>query len=382
MYKKKIAHFGTFDVDNYGDLLFPHIAEYRLPNLNWQHISPTSNKTGFEDAKNIISFREAANIKFDAMVTGGGNILHLLQNSNTVYNKMPGFEYANLWVGASKLAAKQEVPHIFNSPGVSRIFNQKIEVAIAAKTFKKSSYVSVRESYSKNLIRNIWKEENSVKIVPDTAFDIAKMWPVEQKSNGKYIVVNLNPRYHNPIQETVLYLERISNKLNMPIKFVIIGACHGDKDFTVEVANKLKVPYELNEVQSLKEIAHLIANAELFFGSSMHGLITALSYETPAFLVLNNNPMHKFIGLFEMIEHKRAFIYSSFQIVYQNLNYPIILKSEVKQKIEEDLNFHWGIVNRIINTGRKVSNNFFINNYEIFLRLNSKKNDWKGKIAK
>ena len=46
----KIAHFGTFDVDNYGDLLFPHIVEWRMPSVEWIHISPSRNVPKFSDA--------------------------------------------------------------------------------------------------------------------------------------------------------------------------------------------------------------------------------------------------------------------------------------------------------------------------------------------
>ena len=35
----RIAHFGTFDVDNYGDLLFPHLAEWRLPDSSLASMS-------------------------------------------------------------------------------------------------------------------------------------------------------------------------------------------------------------------------------------------------------------------------------------------------------------------------------------------------------
>lgn len=379
---KKIAHFGTFDVDNYGDLLFPHIAEYRLPNFRWQHISPTNKKTVFVDAKNILSFREAINSKYDAMITGGGNIIHLLQNNNTVYRKAQGFEYANLWVGASKLASKQRVPHIFNGSGISRSFTQIIPKVIAAITFRNASYLSVREFYSKNLILDILKKSENleVEIVPDTAFDVAKMWPIEQKFSEKYIIVNLNPRYHNPVKETVYYLEKISLTLNMPIKFVIIGACHGDKDFTAQVAKSLSIPYSIDDSNSLKEIALLIANAQFFLGSSMHGLITALSYNTPAFLVLNKKPMHKFNGLLRMIEMKQSCIQSSFQESFKNLDSPIVLKKHIRIKIEKELNSHWNVIEDKINAGDSTPFNFLIKNYEMLLKINVKKNKLKEKL--
>ena len=123
----KVAHFGTFDVDNYGDLLFPHIAEYRLPNFQWEHVSPTNNLTVFKDSKSIISFDVAKKKDYDAIVSGGGNIIHLSHNTLTVYKNINGFAYANLWVGAAKIAIKSKIPHIFNSPGISQNFTSFIK---------------------------------------------------------------------------------------------------------------------------------------------------------------------------------------------------------------------------------------------------------------
>jgi hypothetical protein len=255
----KIAHFGTFDVDNYGDLLFPHIAEFRLPNYNWEHISPTASKTVFNDGKEIISFEEAKKNKYDAAITGGGNIINLKPNKKTVYNGMKGLAYANLWVGAAKLAADQKIPYILNSPGISENFEGRLRLQkkIAAATFRNANYAAFREIYSWKMAVQLLnyknKERNELKVVPDTALDIDKMWPIDNSQGLNFIAVNLNPRYHKPIKETVFYLDKISEALKMPIKFVVIGACHGDYDFTLKVSKELKSENHIFNSTNLKE---------------------------------------------------------------------------------------------------------------------------------
>src|SRR5690554_3409318 len=173
----KIAHFGTFDVDNYGDLLFPHIAEYRLQKYYWEHISPTENSTIFKDVKKIISFENAVNNKYDAVIIGGGNIIHLLPNNQTVYNNLRGFEYANLWVGAAKLATHQKIPYVFNAPGISKSFQEFLHKKIAAATFNNANYIAFREIYSKQMAIDVFRRthqgiKKNIAVVPDTAFDI------------------------------------------------------------------------------------------------------------------------------------------------------------------------------------------------------------------
>ena len=367
--QKRIAHFGTFDVDNYGDSLFPLIAEFRLPNYKWDHISPTKTVTVFNDAKQAITFKNAIRNKYDGVVTGGGNIIHFLPNQLTVYNQFPGFSYANLWVGALKLAVRQKVPHIFNAPGIPVKFSGVLKERIARKAFSNSNYASVREYRSKTIIKNIYNSKKDFILeIPDTAFDIAKMWPLKSEKKDGYLIVNLNQRYHNPITETGNNLNEISKKLNLPIKFVIIGACHGDLEFTQKVASYVKVDYEITHSNNLKEMAHLIGKANYFFGSSMHGLISALAYNTPAYLVLNTSPIHKFNGLMKLVGSNDDFIHSSFKSVIENLDFKIILAPNFRDDIHKRLDKHWFEIEEIFKSGQSAKSSLLIDNYEFILK--------------
>ena len=209
----RIAHFGTFDVNNYGDLLFPYVAEYRLPHYEWEHISPTENKTIFNDSLPVLSFDRAVNRNYNAILIGGGNIIHLKHNKSTVYNNIDGFAYADLWVGAAKLAMKQNIPYVFNAPGISQRFVEKFHKTIAFSTFKYSNYIAFRERFSVKLAKAVEEgresDKVSYKVVPDTAFEIDKIWPLETKTLPEYISVNLNERYHKPIELTAMHLDRI-----------------------------------------------------------------------------------------------------------------------------------------------------------------------------
>ena len=151
----KIAHFGTFDVDNYGDLLFPHLVEYRLPQYDWEHISPTNNSSVFKDSMPIISFDDACKNLYNAVIIGGGNIIHLLDNKETVYNFKEGFAYSDLWVGSAKMAMEQGIPYVLNAPGISKKFSHFLHKRIARFTFKNSNYVTPTDCNDYYLINSI-----------------------------------------------------------------------------------------------------------------------------------------------------------------------------------------------------------------------------------
>ena len=60
---KKIAHFGAFDHDSFGDLLFPFLTEYFLPDFSIVHVAPTNIKSRLKDTKPVISIAEALSEK-------------------------------------------------------------------------------------------------------------------------------------------------------------------------------------------------------------------------------------------------------------------------------------------------------------------------------
>ncbi|WP_396601596.1 polysaccharide pyruvyl transferase family protein [Algibacter sp. R77976] len=374
----KIAHFGTFDVDNYGDLLFPHIAEFRLPNQEWEHISPTDNLTIFKDSKPIISFKNAQKNKFKAVIIGGGNILHLLPNNITVYNNIVGFSYANLWIGAAKIAIEQKIPYLFNAPGISRNFKGYLQNKVATKTFSNSNYVAFREKFSKQIATNAANDNlnfrNSISVVPDSAFDIDKLWPLGSKKKSNYITVNLNSRYHSPIKETAKSLDTLSGELKMPIKLIIIGDCHGDKAFTKMVSEFMETKHDIVESDSLKKIAHTIGNGNYFFGSSMHAFITALAYGVSAFLILKNKPLHKFKGLLEIAELNTDVVCDSFENVLNCIEKPALLSDQVKLNINTALNKHWEQINKVIQNNENPGFSLYILYFEKLLSLNYKFN--------
>lgn len=336
----KIAHFGTFDVDNYGDLLFPFIAKYRYPDFDWTFVSPTDSTTQFFDSIQPISFEKASENNFDAIIIGGGNIIHTKSTNLEAYKEVGKYAYPELWIGAAKMAMRKRIPFAFNAPGISNLYGSFIDRILFENVFKRSKYISFREKESVNFASQFTNKE--VKCIPDTALEVSKIWPFEQSEREKKLTINLNQRYHKPANITAILIDKIASQLKLSIEIIVIGDCHGDLNFSKEVAKYLKTEsVKIKEVQGLKELAHTIASSSYFMGSSMHAFITAISYKTPCLLVLNENPMHKFTGLIKTLKLNPNIICANWGEAIDRVETPAIVDNEIWAEIIAELDEHW-----------------------------------------
>jgi polysaccharide pyruvyl transferase WcaK-like protein len=335
----EIAIFGTFDVNNYGDLLFPYIAEFRLSGHDLTFVSPTNSATAFSDSKKVINHQEAQKKGFDLVVIGGGNIIHTHFSGLETYRQIGTYAYPQLWIGAAKMALKQKIPYVFNAPSVSNLNASSVDKVLYRSVLNFCSYISFREEFSKKFAQQFANGE--IECVPDTALEIAKVWPYEQPTKKK-IVINLNDRYHADTSKTAGFIEQIAEALGLDIEVIVIGDCHGDLEFSRKVFEQVGLKNKkLVERQDLKSLAHSIAGASFFIGSSMHGFITALSYKVPCLLVLNNGPMHKFLGLIREVKLDERVICANWEEALARLSEPAIIDPQEWQNIESRLNKHW-----------------------------------------
>jgi len=338
----RIAHFGTFDIDNYGDLLFPYIIEWRLSDFNVSHFSPVGGDTLFEDSKINNSVYDVRKKDFDALVIGGGNIVNFRRTKLFKYKSKSLLAYSSLILEATKIAIEKSIPLVINAPSVSSLDLGLIEKKIMRIVLCSSSLVSFRDQYSVNAISCLGVNECKIGFVPDTAFDISRMWPNLKASEEKYIVAHVNKRYGGDASQAAKALDSLSDLYKMPIVLLPIGPCHGDMDYLNDVNSYMCCKRYLIKVYGIKKFAKVIASSSLYIGSSMHGLITALSYDIPSYIVLNEGgSMNKFLGLFECAGMPDSAIYDSWEAVIKGSNEPFVIDSYVKKNIFYRLDNHW-----------------------------------------
>src|SRR5262245_45755319 len=121
----EIGLTGTFDVENYGDLLFPILAEAelteRLGPLRLHRFSYHSKNTPdwpFE----VMSLTELPRLatRLDAMLIGGGFIIRFDKEVAAGYGPpVPSIHHpTGYWLTPALIALQHGIPVIWNAPGM------------------------------------------------------------------------------------------------------------------------------------------------------------------------------------------------------------------------------------------------------------------------
>jgi polysaccharide pyruvyl transferase WcaK-like protein len=346
---KKILLFGTFDVDNYGDLLFPVVANWRIGE-NLVAISPTANKPSFNLASDIVfsSFKNLLQFKPSTIIVGGGNILHFEYSSVFPYQTFP-LSYAGLQFYPLVLKRHYQSKILYNAPSIvysDLTFFTRIFFRLC---FSSADYLSFRDQKSVRTARSLFDEQ--VFFVPDTAFDISRVWPKSPQfrpTPKEYLIIHVNQRYGGLASDIAIALDSIHLQTNFEIVFLPIGPCHGDISYAKKISGLMRSKSVVVEELELYRFAQYIANSEMYLGSSMHGFITALSYGVKAALVLNQFPMAKFQGVLDMSSLSRESCFSTWLQVPNNLNGISAIDSKVLESIFQQLDTHWQRIKDII----------------------------------
>src|ERR1019366_9266726 len=176
-----LAHFGTFDVDNYGDCLYPLLLERRLEKgrIKSLHISPRGLRTCWPDSAPTLSLAQAmaCSREFGAALLGGGHIVRALPTSLPFYNysDLSGrLVYPSLWLSASALGDRNNIPLCWNAPGVPRPISGHFSGLLKC-ALSNSQYVAVRDRHSwENLLSS--RISQQIHVVPDTALGVSDLW--------------------------------------------------------------------------------------------------------------------------------------------------------------------------------------------------------------
>lgn len=320
----KIAHFGSFDVENYGDLLFPLILERRLSDIcqEFVHVSPVGSPPVWGDCVESIGFgallQEAPDI--EGVVIGGGHILHALPTPLENYDRggiSPFVAYPSLWLGAAYVAAKWDLPLCWNGTGVPTSF-APISAQLVQWTASVSDYISIRDRASKDLLQEAGVTQ-PIHIVPDTGLDVSKVWAEDEISEAyenafahrnrdvpdRTLAFQFNPNWANEDIATIAArIDRICEKLRATAVLIATGPCNNDDHFQRQVAQKMTThPLLIDRPQSLREITACIAHSQAYLGSSLHGMVTACSFGRRGILVASNETSRsKFTGFLEQFD--------------------------------------------------------------------------------
>lgn len=395
--RKKIAHFGAFDHDSYGDLIFPHIVEYFLPEFEFVHISPSGRDTPWGDAKRTISIDEAFKIRdWDGILVGGGDIVQITEGfiwNDSAIQSLGAL--CSLWSGASLLSAELDIPCAWNSPGVPHELPDAM-LSMAQKAFGCVDYLTVRDEFSEKRISR--HTQQPVTIVPDTALLISEMWkkPCIADDIKKPLILSLTPDdIDNRLCEIDLLIQRVSRSNKFSDDVIVLPLMRWLTSSLENKLNQLSQKYNLkikDKNLTLQECAKEIATAGGYIGNSLHGLITAISYEIPAVLVhpFGFDGATKYAGFSNIIQSENTILAKNYieasDLIFsherKDISGSIQSIKEHFKKVRKTLNMCAGskkeIWNEITNAAHSETRNLLLHGYSPYQLLHTRTNSLRN----
>ena len=299
MRDSKVWIYGMFDLDNYGDCLFPLIAKHKLNerNIEVRAVSITGKPVKYKDALRSIS-REAARSGMrenDVVLIGGGAILHDQPLTFFEDSKKWGYEFngKELWIGAMKDARDAGAKVAFNAPGA--IGRLKLSTKNEFRQLRKrGDYFNTRGRTGGLVL-----EESKACLVPDTACDpelgSILRYREESKGTSGTLLVCLRRRSFNGVlkREAFETIRRLAKRMGLEIKLMPLSDSHQDERTCKTISDGIDIPVVTANPASLLEIYTEIRRAKLVLTSSLHAYITAVQCQTKVILI-KRPAYHKF----------------------------------------------------------------------------------------
>ena len=287
---------GTFDVANYGDVLFPLIADAelkeRLGNVTLHRFSYNS-RTPPEWPYEVTSVTALPQVidRLDGLLLGGGHIVRFDKQIAPGYAPpSPKIHHpTGYWLTPALLALQHDVPLMWNAPGTDCHEVPQWARPLMDLVLTESRYVSVRDELSRAALARLTSAP--VSVVPDTAFGISRFIDRQDAPSaeferlrefggldGPYVVIQAARGVDGFVRFVANHPQAFQNLRFLALP---VGPALGDESEIV--ARDLPGAVRLSEWPGPLLIAELIARSEGIVGHSYHLFITALAAGVPVF---------------------------------------------------------------------------------------------------
>jgi hypothetical protein len=331
-----VAVWGTFDVDNYGDHLFPRIARRelaaRLPGVEVDAFSPvgsTRHPTRLDDPEVVGEVRgfghrtparvAALAATYDAVVVGGGELLHLddvlLRHFYAVDpDELDRIRPSAWFVEGLGADGERSCPVLWHGLGVP--FDLAGDPAKAARVraaLAHRSWASVRDPYSAARLRDAGVGEDvTIDVVPDSGLLVDRLLDDGERARR---LEALRRRGAFPVADAALVVQgcdllvgaapaiaaalapRLDEGGVAPV-LLETGRCRQDAQFADALAAALPGHVAVHRVPAdvtVPDIAAVLGAAAAVVSSSLHAAVTAVAHRRP-FVVMNLGAESKLDG--------------------------------------------------------------------------------------
>src|SRR5579872_415571 len=319
-----LGQFGTFDVENYGDLVYPvlfkRMFHQRDGNTEIQKFSLMGGKSLQDSGYHSRPIRQlfsTGSEKPHTLVVGGGDLLRTDWNLVASHyrsiclqqnRQSPLFSWRRLFKKrlTTPMDADREFrlkymnypavgPFIIGRNGSSTInsvaycscgvpfgFDESVRRQVAS-TFDKSIFIYVRDEASKNaLIRAGVTRE--IHVAPDLVVVLSDFFDAAaERERGRDILrkhgvdirrrilcFQSNPQPPERDIELVKQLKAYQLRAGCEVVFLPLGWCHGDREYLKRLAQDSGGAFKYVELDSIFEIIAVLAACDVFLGTSLH----------------------------------------------------------------------------------------------------------------
>ena len=310
---RRVGIVGTFDVENYGDLLFPLMAEAalgrRIESIEVVPYSPNQRSAPVwpYDVRSTLDLPDSLPT-LSALLIGGGQIIRFDPEYPVPTDPRVHLPI-DYWLTPAALGALVGKPVIWNAVGA---WTDSPPAAgyrdVVNDTLLASHFVGLRDEASREHLATLAPQAD-LQLVPDTVFSIARLWPLVRETagfatwreslavRGRYAVVQADPRFVNrwaAIDPLVTGLG-VETVVLLPV-----CRCHGDESHSLPaVSGGHTARSEWPDPRLLSEI---IGRAEAVVASSLHACITAISYGVPVVRVPSFNKQDRKFAMLDGFE--------------------------------------------------------------------------------
>jgi hypothetical protein len=300
----RVAMCGTFDVQNYGDLLFPLILKHelgkRIPGIEVECFSyHAKSPPGWPFEVSPVNSLPEAVSSFDAVVVGGGHLIRFDKEVAPGYfPPLPEMHHpTSYWLFPALVALDANVRLIWSAVGASPELPQWGR-ELLKEVLNRSAYVSVRDEISQRLLRDLGTSTKALN-VPDSAFGVRGLCTSKFDRRGKsapYVAIQATPNlkpYAETIQRLVLWLA----EHNYQVVPLCVSPALGDE--AEVLGGILGQSFPSRSWIDPIDVAGTIANAAAVVGVSLHLTITALTFGVPVLRPFRN-PVSKYTSVHDL----------------------------------------------------------------------------------
>lgn len=366
----QVGIVGTFDVENYGDLLFPLLAEAELRDrLGAVTLHPFSygakTPADWPYAVTSVDDLPRAVENLDALLIGGGFLIRFDKRIADGYGPpSPAIHHpTGYWLTPALMALARGIPVAWNAPGMHCNDIPPWAEALLELALGESSYIAVRDVPTRDAL-SLFVPRTRIHVMPDTAFGLARLLPATESPamqrvralaglTKPYIVVQPIRWRDDGFPELLeQHQERFADYQLLALP---MGPVLGDDVAVLGEAQPRFVTLPFWPEPLL--LAELISHASAVIGYSYHLAITALAAGVPVFTSVDLDA-GKFTALrdFETL-HRLSSIEAGADLFFSRLG-----KREPEAAVQATLPplaRHWDRIAEAVRGGRRDANPAF-----------------------